>query len=240
MRKPCCLLAHDTNLCGNSDVLGVDLAGSFTTVRSSWRTSSLYGVLIMDDLQVLEWLSKLPVGWNCVSSAIIPNPVTAAVHTMGNPIMTQLCVEIKTYVGCEGESYLSELKKGWHGRLCIHWGTGNSIKCSPASAALLGGGPTKLLLLLLPPHHEIKLDLDKTVAVFKDLASTEWCFWCSFPFYNHKEEGENDLQMKSVAYTFLQTLCVSVLQSHLWLQVCWCASPSALHFQSGRTMSRNV
>lgn len=113
------------------------------------------------------------VGWNCVFSAIIPNPVTAAVHTMDNPIMTQLCVEIKTHVGCEGESYLSELKKGRQGLLCIHWGTGNGIKCSPASAALLGGGPTKLLLLLLPPHPEIKSDLDKTVAVFKDLASTE-------------------------------------------------------------------
>lgn len=44
------------------------------------------------------------------SSPVIPNPVTAAVHTMGNPIMTQLCVEIKTHIGYEEESYLLELK----------------------------------------------------------------------------------------------------------------------------------
>lgn len=46
------------------------------------------------------------------SSLVIPNPVTAAVHTMGNPIMTQLCVEIKTHVGYEEGSYLLELKGG--------------------------------------------------------------------------------------------------------------------------------
>lgn len=39
------------------------------------------------------------------SSLVIPNPVTAAVHTMGNPIMTHLCVEIKTHIGHEEESY---------------------------------------------------------------------------------------------------------------------------------------
>lgn len=56
------------------------------------------------------------------SSLVIPNPVTAAVHTMGNPIMTQLCVEIKTHVGHEEERYLSELKGD---RLCCCAFTGD-------------------------------------------------------------------------------------------------------------------
>jgi len=107
----------------------------------------------------VEWLSKLAVVeslpvvavqlvrtmFSLPSSPVIPNPVTAAVHTMGNPIMTQLCVEIKTHVSCKEESYLSELKgRGWRGQgllLCVHWGGVNGIKCSPASAALLGRGP---------------------------------------------------------------------------------------------------
>lgn len=37
------------------------------------------------------------------SSLVTRNPVTAAVHTMGNPKMTQLCVDIKTHVGHEEE-----------------------------------------------------------------------------------------------------------------------------------------
>lgn len=34
-----------------------------------------------------------------VALPVIPNPVTAAVHTMANPIITQLCEEIMAHVG---------------------------------------------------------------------------------------------------------------------------------------------
>ena len=80
------------------------------------------------------------------SSLVIPNPVTAAVHTMGNPIMTHLCVEIKTHIGHEEESYLLELK-GAGLLLCVHWGRVNGIKCSPANTSLHGWRPTWLLVL---------------------------------------------------------------------------------------------
>lgn len=73
--------------------------------------------------------------------------MTAAVHTMGNPIMTQLCVEIKTHVGYEEGSYLLELTGGHGLLLCVRWGGVNGIKCSPANTSLLGCGPTWLLQL---------------------------------------------------------------------------------------------
>lgn len=72
------------------------------------------------------------------SSLVIPNPVTAAVHTMGNPIMTQLCVEIKTHVGYGEESYLLELK-------------GNRVCC----CAFTGDG-----WIVLNVHLPIRLHLD--------------------------------------------------------------------------------
>lgn len=93
-------------------------------------------------VQLVRTVFSLP------SSLVIPNPVTAAVHTMGNPIMTQLCVEIKTNVGYEQESYLLELKGDGGLLLCVHWGRVNSIKCSPANTSPLEWGPTWLLLRL--------------------------------------------------------------------------------------------
>lgn len=64
------------------------------------------GAELCSELEWFLFLFFLP------SSPVIPNPVTAAVHTMANPIMTQLCVEIKTHVGREEGSYLLELKRG--------------------------------------------------------------------------------------------------------------------------------
>lgn len=94
-------------------------------------------------MQLVRTVFSLP------SSLVIRNPVTAAVHTMGNPIMTQLCVEIKTHVGCEEESYLLKLKGGRGLLLCVRWGGVNGIKRSPANTSQLGPGPA---LLLLPPQ----------------------------------------------------------------------------------------
>lgn len=68
-------------------------------------------------VQLVRTVFSLP------SSLVIPNPVTAAVHTMGNPIMTQLCVEIKTHVGYEEESYLLGAQRG--GRVCCCVFTGD-------------------------------------------------------------------------------------------------------------------
>lgn len=53
------------------------------------------------------------------SSLVIPNPVTAAVHTMGNPIMTQLCVEIKTHVGHEEGELFVGAQRGQGLLLCL-------------------------------------------------------------------------------------------------------------------------
>lgn len=69
-----------------------------------------------------SWLELCFFFFSLPSSLVIPNPVTAAVHTMDNPIMTQLCVEIKTHVGYEEESYLLELRGGWGLLLCVRWG----------------------------------------------------------------------------------------------------------------------
>lgn len=61
-------------------------------------------------------------GWTAVPSSIIPNPPTAAVNTMDNPIRTRLCVEIKTHVGHEEASCYLELKGGdWvSGGMVLH------------------------------------------------------------------------------------------------------------------------
>lgn len=53
------------------------------------------------------------------SSLVIPNPVTAAVHTMGNPIMTQLCLEIKTHVGHEEGELFVGAQRGQGLLLCL-------------------------------------------------------------------------------------------------------------------------
>lgn len=65
-------------------------------------------------VQLVRTVFSLP------SSLVIRNPVTAAVHTMGNPIMTQLCVEIKTHVGCEEELFVKAQR-----------GQGSVVVCSP-------------------------------------------------------------------------------------------------------------
>ncbi len=69
-------------------------------------------------VQLVRTVFSLP------SSLVIPNPVTAAVHTMGNPIMTQLCVEIKTHVGYEEESYLLGAQRGAGSVVVCSLGTG--------------------------------------------------------------------------------------------------------------------
>lgn len=72
--------------------------------------------------RLCSWL-ELCVFFSLPLSQVIPNPVNAAVHTMGNPIMTQLCVEIKTHTGCkelfvraqrEGTAVVRSLGKEWY------------------------------------------------------------------------------------------------------------------------------
>lgn len=89
----------------------------------------------------LRWL-VCAAGWTAVFSSIIPNPPTAAVNTMANPIRTRLCVEIKTHVGHEEASYYLELKGG-------EWVDG--ITRSPARLLLLKQAPTGF-----PPQQKVK------------------------------------------------------------------------------------
>lgn len=108
------------------------------------------------------------VGWNCVFSAILPNPVTAAAHKMGNPIMTQLCDEIKTHVGCEEESYLSELKGG-RGCCCAFTGEQGIVLNVHLPAPLRLGRSNKAAATSGNPGQNI--------SVFKGLAYKGSYFW---------------------------------------------------------------